>query len=104
MKKIKIFRWKATAQSMPVKEPTSNRQIADGYAERFAKPKKLKNRQCVYISNDIHAVIAKLVRALANTGNEMTIGGYIDTILEEHLQLHKEEINEIYRQRPNDLL
>ncbi|KAB2818388.1 DUF3408 domain-containing protein [Petrimonas sulfuriphila] len=104
MKKIKLFGRKATTQGMPAKELTSNKQVADSYVERFIKPKKLRNRQCVYISNDIHVVIARLVRALANAGNEVTLGGYIDTILEEHLQLHKEEINEIYRQRPNDLL
>ena len=75
-----------------------------GYKEVFLKRNEMKTRQCVYISHDIHAVIAKLVRALVNSGNEISVGGYIDTVLNEHLQLHKDEINEIYRQRPDDLL
>ncbi|MDT3367559.1 MAG: DUF3408 domain-containing protein [Bacteroidota bacterium] len=104
MKKLKLFGQKATTQSTPVKESTPNKQVTDGYMEKFIKPKKLRNRQCVYISNDIHAVIARLVRALANTGNEVTLSGYIDTILEEHLLLHKDELNEIYRQCPDNLL
>lgn len=104
MKRIKLFQRKAATQCTPVKEPTSNRQVTESYAERFEKSKKLKNRQCVYISNDIHAVVAKLVRALANAGNEVTLGGYIDTVLNEHLRQYKDEINEIYRQPPRDLL
>lgn len=104
MRKIKLFGRKATTQGMPAKEPTLNKQVADSYAERFIKPKKLRNRQCVYISYDVHAVITKLVRALVDAGNDISVGGYIDTVLNEHLQLHKEEINEVYRQRPDDLL
>lgn len=75
-----------------------------GYKETFLKRNEIKTRQCVYISFDVHAVITKLVRALIDAGNDISVGGYIDTVLNEHLQLHKEEINEIYRQRPDDLL
>ena len=75
-----------------------------GYKETFLKRNKIKTRQCVYISFDAHTVITKLVRALVDAGNDISVGGYIDTVLNEHLQLHKEEINEIYRQRPDDLL
>lgn len=74
------------------------------YKEAFLKHNKIKTRQCVYISYDVHAVITKLVRALVDAGNDISVGGYIDTVLNEHLQLHKEEINEVYRQRPDDLL
>ena len=75
-----------------------------GYKETFLKRNEIKTRQCVYISFDVHAVITKLVRALVDSGNDISVGGYIDTVLNEHLQLHKDEINEIYRQRPDDLL
>ena len=88
-----------------VKEtPKRKRSQSQGYKETFLKRNDIKTRQCVYISYDVHAVIAKLVRALVDTGNDITLGGYIDTVLTEHLQANKEEINEIYRQRQNDLL
>ena len=88
-----------------VKEtPKRKRSQPQGYKETFLKRNDIKTRQCVYISYDVHAVIAKLVRALVDTGNDITLGGYIDTVLTEHLQANKEEINEIYRQRQNDLL
>lgn len=78
-------------------------QTAD-YKETFLRRNEMKTRQCVYISYDVHAVIAKLVRVLVSAGNDVTVGGYIDTVLYEHLQSHKEEINEAYRQQQGDLL
>jgi hypothetical protein len=75
-----------------------------GYKETFLKRNEMKTRQCVYISYDVHAVIAKLVRALVSAGNDISVGGYIDTVLSEHLQNNREEINEVYRQQQGDLL
>lgn len=88
-----------------VKEPSKRKRgQAAGYKETFLKRNEMKTRQCVYISYDVHAVIAKLVRALVSAGNDISVGGYIDTVLAEHLQANKEEINEMYRQQQGDLL
>ena len=78
-------------------------QVAS-YKETFIKRNEMKLRQCVYISHEVHSVITKLVRALADAGNDITVGGYIDTVMNEHLQLHKEEINALYRERQGNLL
>lgn len=72
------------------------------YGEKFLKRNELKTRQCVYISGQIHAVISRLVHVIAD--KDITVGGYIDTVLSEHLERHKEEINELYRQKREDLL
>lgn len=72
------------------------------YGEKFLKRNELKTRQCVYISQQIHTVISRLVHVIAN--KDITVGGYIDTVLAEHLERHKDEINEIYRQKREDLL
>lgn len=72
------------------------------YGEKFLKRNELKTRQCVYISGQIHAVISRLVHVIAD--KDITVGGYIDTVLAEHLERHKEEINELYRQKREDLL
>ena len=96
-----------TAEAEPVREkeaPKRKRTQTSGYKETFLKRNEIKTRQCVYISYDVHAKIAKLIRALVDTGNDITVGGYIDTVLNEHLAQHKEEINELYRQREGDLL
>ena len=70
--------------------------------EKFLKRNELKTRQCVYISGQIHAVISRLVHVIAD--KDITVGGYIDTVLAEHLERHKEEINELYRQKREDLI
>lgn len=96
-----------TAAAQPPEPKESSRRKRGGqagYKETFLKRNEIKTRQCVYISFDVHAVITKLVRALVDAGNDISVGGYIDTVLNEHLQLHKEEINEVYRQRPDELL
>lgn len=79
-------------------------QQSSGFKETFLKRNEIKTRQCVYISHRVHSLIAKLVRTLVDTGNDITVGGYIDTVLEEHLNVNKEEINELYRQQRGDLL
>ena len=72
------------------------------YGERFLKRNALKTRQCVYISQQIHTVISRLVHVIAD--KDITVGGYIDTVLAEHLERHKDEINELYRQKREDLI
>lgn len=100
-----------TATEEPLEVPTTNvppREIPRkkkglvNYKETFIRRNEIKTRECVYISHDIHAKIVKLIRALEDTS--ITIGGYIDTVLSEHLEQHKEEINEIYRKSREDLL
>jgi hypothetical protein len=65
-----------------------------GYEEAFLQARELKTRQCVYISRDMQETIAGIVRRLGQKG--LSIGTYIDTILRQHFQEHKEEINELY--------
>ena len=72
------------------------------YKETFIRRNEIKTRVCVYISHSMHDKIVKLTRALEDTN--VTIGGYIDTVLSEHLERHKDEINEIYRKSRENLL
>lgn len=89
----------------PVTQPRENTRKKKGqvnYRETFARRNEIKTRECVYISREIHSKIVKLVRALEDTS--ITIGGYIDIVLSEHLEQHREEINEIFRWSRRDLL
>lgn len=90
-----------------VRESISRRkwgQQSAGFKETFLKRNEIKTRQCVYISHRVHSLIVRLVRTLVESGNEVTLGGYIDTVLEEHLNQNKEEINQLYRQERGDLI
>lgn len=88
--------------NVPSRESPRKKKGQVNYKETFIRRNEIKTRECVYISHDIHAKIVKLIRALEDTS--ITIGGYIDTVLSEHLEQHKEEINEIYRKSREDLL
>jgi hypothetical protein len=104
MKKRKLFGFGKMPQEMPAPQTAPAAEPKQSYASRYLKRNRITTRQCVYISHDIHGIIARLVRQLANQGQEITVGGYIDTVLSEHLQANKEEINEVYRSGSDNLL
>ena len=87
-----------TPKEAPVRK---KRQSAD-YGTTYLKRNEIKTRQCVYISREIHNKISKIVNIIAD--KEITVGGYIDTVLLRHLEQHKDEINELYRREREDLI
>ena len=64
------------------------------YASLFLVRKELKTRQCVYVSQKVHATISKIIKVIAD--RDITVGGYIDSILTEHFETHKDEIIKMY--------
>ena len=68
----------------------------------FLRRNEIKTRQCVYISRDVHGKILKIVNDIA--GGEISVGGYVDTVLRQHLEQHKERINELYKKQREDLI
>ena len=85
----------------PKENPKRRRSSAD-YGTVFLQRNEIKTRQCVYISREVHNKISKIVNIIAD--KEITVGGYIDTVLMKHLEQHKDEINELYRQQREDLI
>lgn len=81
-----------------------SRRRKGSYDEVYLKRRELKTRQPVYISQEIHRSIIKLVHLLALAGKEISVGGYIDNVLAEHLRQHKDEIAELYRSGIDDIL
>lgn len=83
-----------------------SRRRRGSYDEVYLKRRErreLKTRQPVYISQEIHRSIIKLVHLLALAGKEISVGGYIDNVLAEHLRQHKDEIAELYRSGIDDI-
>ena len=91
-------------QRMQVDKPTTPRKpskaSAVSYDAAFFKRNEIKTRQCVYISREIHKRISRIVSVLAK--HELTVGGYIDLILERHLEENQEEINDLLRKEIDD--
>lgn len=84
------------------KEPEESICEMASYQEQYLKPVEIDRRQCVYISKRNHEVINSLIRSINQKG--LTVGGYIDNVITEHLEKHKAEINHLYRRERNDLL
>lgn len=84
------------------KEPPKRRKQNAGYGATFLQRNEIKTRQCVYISREVHNKISKIVNVIAD--KEITVGGYIDSVLALHLEQHKDEINELYRKQREDLI
>ncbi len=70
------------------------------YRKIFLKPKIFRTRQCVYISLKNQEIISSLIRMLDD--REITIGGYIDNILDEHFKIYKDEIKNLYTHLRNN--
>lgn len=81
---------------------SKRKRTAIGYSGTFLQKNEIKTRQCVYISQRIHATISEIVRVIAD--KEVSVGGYIDNVLLQHLEAHKEEINELYKKDRRDLI
>lgn len=84
------------------KEPEESISEMASYEEQYLKPTEIDRRQCVYISKRNHKVLTALIRSINQQG--LTVGGYIDNVLTEHLEKHKAEINYLYRRERNDLI
>jgi len=84
------------------KEGGRRKRQDEDYNELFLRRNEIKTRQCVYISRDVHGKILKIVNDIA--GGEISVGGYVDTVLRQHLEQHKERINELYKKQREDLI
>jgi hypothetical protein len=84
------------------KKPEDKIKAPAKYEEVYLKPVEMERRQCTYISRRNHRVISMLIRTLEIKG--LTLGGYIDNVLTEHIDRHKVEINRLYLRERNDLL
>ena len=91
-----------TEQTKEVKEPVRRKRNNVDYSSMFLGRNEIKVRACVYISQRVHATISEIVRVIAD--KDVTVGGYIDNVLLQHLEAHKEEINDLYKKERRDLI
>lgn len=71
------------------------------YLDAFLKPRVLKQRQSVYISQDVHEFISKIVNKLGV--RNMTVGVFIDTVVMQHIKEHADELRAIYYREEGDI-
>ncbi|MBN9300729.1 MULTISPECIES: DUF3408 domain-containing protein [Dysgonomonas] len=86
-------------QSEPV--ASDKPEYRSAFIERSTE--QIPQRKCVYIKADLVDIISRL--AAVKPGLKMSIGAYISTVLEHHLESHREEIEHYYKENiPNTLL
>lgn len=81
-----------TPQDVPATQADKAKQMEDEYNHVFLKRKELKNRKSVYISEESHTAITRLVHVFALDGTEISVGGFIDNIIAEHMDSFKKHI------------
>ncbi|NDW18762.1 DUF3408 domain-containing protein [Dysgonomonas sp. 216] len=74
-------------------EPKNNK--AD-FRNHFIIPASIQmlRRKCVYTQEDYVELIGRL--ATVNPSPKITIGGYVNAILQHHFEVYKDEIEEFY--------
>ncbi len=91
------------AETAPTKEIVQRKRKKNGkYNDSFLQKHEIRNRHCIYISKSVYEKVSKIVKVIAD--NDISIGGYIDTVLLNHFEEHKDEINEMYKQQREDLI
>ena len=74
----------------------SLQQKQENYKTAYLQKRTICNRQSVYISGEIQKRIMQIVGVI--TGKQVSIGNFIDNVLEEHLNTHNDVLSALYRQ------
>ena len=77
-----------------LQEMASKKQ--ESYKSVFLKKRSVCNRQSVYISGEIQKHIMQIVGVITN--KQVSIGSFIDNVLEEHLNTHNDVLSALYRE------
>lgn len=72
------------------------------YTETFCKDKRIRNRQVLYVSSEIHEELRKVASIFRK--EHITTSSLVDTILEHHLETHKNLLNSLYKERQEQFL
>ena len=78
-----------------VQESSNQERKQAEYKTMFLKKRPVTNRQSVYISGDIQNRIAQIVGVI--TSKQVSIGNFIDNILEQHLNTYNDVLSALYR-------
>lgn len=78
-------------------KPRKRKEVQSEYVERYFEKVDFSDRQLVYITRETHQRLTDIVNVMG--GKQGTIGGYMENIIREHFETHKDEINAIYTSR-----
>jgi hypothetical protein len=73
---------------------TRKRNAQTDYRKTYFGKVDLSDRQSIYISRNTHLTLFNVVNMIG--GHKATISSYVENIIRQHLESHKEEINNLY--------
>ena len=73
-----------------------NEELAEeeDYCETYFKKVDLSYRKSICIAKETHSTLLTIVNMIG--GRKTNLSSYVENIILEHLESHKEEINELY--------
>jgi len=74
--------------------PKRKRIEQTDYRETYFEKINLSDRQQISISRETHLTLFNVVNMVG--GHKATISSYVENIILQHLESHKEEINQLY--------
>ena len=74
----------------------SLQQKPENYKAAYLQKRTICNRQSVYISGEIQKRIMQIVGVITN--KQVSIGSFIDNVLEEHLNTYNDVLSVLYRE------
>ncbi len=74
--------------------PKRKRPEQGGYREIYFEKVDLTDRQSLYITRDTYFILMNVVNVIG--GHKATMSSYVENIIRQHLESHKEEINSMY--------
>ena len=77
------------------KEAVNRRHTGQNdYREIYFERVYLTNRQPLWLTRETHLTLLKVVNMIG--GRKATLSSYVENIILQHLESHKEEINDLY--------
>lgn len=67
------------------------------YLEIYFERVDFTNRQPLWLTRETHLTLLKIVNVIG--GSKATLSSYVENIILQHLESHKEEINDLYENK-----
>ena len=104
-KEVKQAEQEIQASPVPAPARRKRKEQSEGYRETYFRRVDFSDRQPLYITRSTHEKLMMIVGMIG--GRKATIGSYVENVLLQHLENHREEINRLldeqYQKNKNEL-
>ncbi len=80
--------------------PIPTQEAINNFKEEFFAERDQEIKSCVYIDEDLHNKLRIVAKYICN--GKVTMGAYLNNIIEAHFEKHKHEIQYLHNQSHSD--